>query len=177
MGSIGDEADVDARPRGPVGFFQLWMSYTPAMGSIGDEADVDARPRGPVGFFQLWMSYTLTPTAMGSIGDEADVDARPRGPVGFFQLWMSYTPQRVPVAMLALPSEAPRRVALEGSSNSPFCCEVGEQVEVLYDAEDVDGTATVDRATELYGVQLLVAAVAAVFLLPLGFALRGGGRA
>jgi hypothetical protein len=82
----------------------------------------------------------------------------------------------VPIAVLALPSEARRRVALERSSNSPFCCDPGERVEVLYDAEDVEGTATVDRVTELYGVQLLVAAVAGLFLLPLGVALRGTGR-
>ena len=30
------------------------------MRSIGDETDVDARPRGPAGFFQVRMSYTLT---------------------------------------------------------------------------------------------------------------------
>lgn len=81
-------------------------------------------------------------------------------------------PQRVPVGVLELPSGERVRVALESSSNSPFCCEVGERVEIVYDGADLAGTARVDRITELYGPQLLFASVAALFFVPLVFALR-----
>ncbi|GAB4197503.1 MAG: hypothetical protein OHK0013_05690 [Sandaracinaceae bacterium] len=80
--------------------------------------------------------------------------------------------QRVPVGVLELPSGERVRVALESSSNSPFCCEVGERVEIVYGGADLAGTARVDRITELYGPQLHFASVAALFLVPLVFALR-----
>jgi len=76
--------------------------------------------------------------------------------------------QRVPVAELRLRSGETVRAPLEASSNSPFCCEVGEELEVLYDPSDLSGTALANRFGDLYGPQLLFAVVAGLFLLLVG---------
>lgn len=76
--------------------------------------------------------------------------------------------QRVPVAELRLRSGETVRAPLEASSNSPFCCEVGEGLEVLYDPSDLSGTALANRLGDLYGPQLLFAVVAGLFLLLVG---------
>ena len=76
--------------------------------------------------------------------------------------------QRVPVAELRLRSGETVHAPLEASSNSPFCCEVGEELEVLYDPSDLSGTALANRFGDLYGPQLLFAVVAGLFLLLVG---------
>ncbi|HRG98075.1 MAG TPA: DUF3592 domain-containing protein [Polyangiaceae bacterium] len=85
------------------------------------------------------------------------------------------TTQRIPVAEVRLATGALVRAPLEPSSNSPFCCDVGEELDVLYDPADPAGTAQANKAGDLYGPQAAFAAVAGLFLVVIGAALRRAG--
>lgn len=103
-----------------------------------------------------WTRYSLT-SLSSATGRVVEVEQRAAS--------VNARPQRVPVAEVSLAPGQAVRVPLESSSNSPFCCEVGEQVEVYFDPSDPARSAKADVLGDLYGPQLLVAAVAGLFLV------------
>ena len=78
----------------------------------------------------------------------------------------------VPVAELVTADGETRRLRLDTSANSPFCCEVGEAIGLLYDPASPETSVRYDHPGDLYGPQAVFGLVALVFAVPLGFALR-----
>lgn len=85
--------------------------------------------------------------------------------------------QRVPIARFTPAASGPVVAPLEPSSNSPFCCDVGQAVTILYDPASPRETARADLFADLYGPQAAFGGVAACFLLVVTRALRRGGGA
>ncbi|MBX3271383.1 MAG: DUF3592 domain-containing protein [Sandaracinaceae bacterium] len=82
----------------------------------------------------------------------------------------------VPVAELVTADGETRRLRLSGSSNSPFCCEVGEAVALLYDPASPEDSVRLDHPGDLYGPQAVFGLVALGFAAVLALALRGKAR-
>jgi hypothetical protein len=125
-----------------------------------------------------WVALALVVAMVGSFGHAgyrySKVDLYERAPAVIVEIderrgtGSQSSTQRVPVAELSLGSGETVRVPLEASSNSPFCCDLGEKLEVLYDPSDLPGTALANRFGDLYGPQLLFGVVAGLFLLFVG---------
>lgn len=113
----------------------------------------------------LWKRSTLASLSTGR-GRVVEIEVRSASTGG------TSSTQRVPVAEVRLATGETVRAPLEPSSNSPFCCDVGEELDVLYDPADPVHTAQADRVSDLYGPQLAFAGVGTLFLLVLAGGLR-----